>query len=181
MLRWLVASLVVFPVVLVAPALALETGDDAVIRHRLLKREFRQVERDLLRLAQRLEVSRTSEDREKAAVLRKVLDTASTEGVAAKFDKLLARLKAPVTLGDLAKMLDENKDLVTDLRTLGELLQVERLEETDATGEQRPSADVLSLLRQLHAIEAGLNKEYEDLRNLYQSVRKRPLNLFDDD
>jgi hypothetical protein len=99
------------------PSAALE---EAALKQERLARQFRDFESALLRLAQRMEQSTNPEDREKAAILKKAIARAATDGVTTKFDRLIALLKEEraLNLDDLQKARSVNKDLAEDIRAI---------------------------------------------------------------
>ncbi|HEV3255723.1 MAG TPA: hypothetical protein VG013_02465, partial [Gemmataceae bacterium] len=126
------------------------TIEDAAIKQERLSRQFREFEGALLRLAQRMETSPKPEDREKAAVLKKAIEKAMTEGVDTKFDKLVNLLQTSkaITPDALQKVMDQNKDLANDIRTILAILLTDNRDEELRKEKER----IQDLIKRLNAI-----------------------------
>ena len=99
--------------------------EDAATQQERLKRQFDEFKQKLLVLAQRMENSTKTEDREKAKVLRKAIQTASEEGVETRFSSLIERLRGSDTFKNtdqLSEALEENKQIQKILLDIMELL-----------------------------------------------------------
>ena len=91
-----------------------------------LKRQYLEFRQSLLRLAQNLELSTRPEDKDKAEMLRKVLEQAQKGGTDTKFAKLIEHLRSPAIKSDLTKLgeaADVNEALRRDLATLLKILE----------------------------------------------------------
>ncbi len=90
-----------------------------------LKVEFMEFKHSLLRLAQNLELSNKPENKDKAAMLRQVLQSAADKTVDAKFAKLIEILRSPKVVNDLTELQKAeqiNTELRRDLQTLLRIL-----------------------------------------------------------
>ncbi len=99
--------------------------EDAANQQEALKRQFDDFKQKLLGLAQRMENSTKSEDREKAKVLRLAIKKASEEGVETKFSSLIDTLKtndAFKNTEQLQEILKQNEELRKNLRDIMDLL-----------------------------------------------------------
>lgn len=91
-----------------------------------LKRQYLEFRQSLLRLAQNLELSTRPEDKDKAEMLRKVLEQSQKGGTDTKFAKLIEHLRSPAIKSDLTKLgeaADVNEALRRDLATLLRILE----------------------------------------------------------
>ncbi|NDH05991.1 hypothetical protein EBX93_08700 [bacterium] len=90
-----------------------------------LKQQFKDFTTDLLRLAQRLENSPKTEDRDKAQALKNALKAASEQGIEVKFTTLILALKtsnAFKNIDTLQGVLTQNQEIRDDLRKLIDVL-----------------------------------------------------------
>src|SRR5262249_45440066 len=78
--------------------------DGAADEQERLKRQFEDVRQSLLRLAQRLDSSRSPEDKERAKTIKAALEQAGQMDINSKFSTLIATLKESNTFKDLDKL-----------------------------------------------------------------------------
>lgn len=126
---------------------------EAAIKQEQLARQFREFEAALLRLAQRMELSSKPEDREKAVILKKAIELASTEGTDTKFDKLVKLLKDKdsLNLQDLDRAQNANKDLAADLAKILAILMTDNRD-----------AELREKIRELNEMLKRLNQVIRD-------------------
>src|SRR5437868_13470550 len=94
--------------------------DEAAIRQERLKDQFGNFKTSLLNLAQRLERSSRSEDRERAVILKKAIETASAKGIDHQFMSLIHLLKEnkALSLNEVKDAMDQTKLLADDIHAL---------------------------------------------------------------
>jgi hypothetical protein len=129
-----------------------------------LSRRFRDTRVDILRAAQRLDRGTDTADRAHAAALRKALQSFQDSGVDARFDKGIAAIKAPATLGlaDVNQALEQLEPLPEKLRDVLENLATDR-------------ADLPALLNARSAYLVRLQGELQDgIARLSQSIEAKP-------
>src|SRR5205085_4318524 len=82
--------------------------------------QFQEFEATLLRMAQNLEKSSRREDRERAAVLKEAIRTASQLGTDQKFDALIELLRSndKVDLNEIKEAMQQSKIVADDIRVL---------------------------------------------------------------
>jgi hypothetical protein len=99
-----------------------KTGDrdDAAIRQESLQRQFGDFKTALFRLAGRLEISSRQEDRERAVVLKKAIETASSKAIDHQFDTLIHLLKEnkALSLNEVKEAVEQSKLLADDIHAL---------------------------------------------------------------
>jgi hypothetical protein len=118
----------------------------AAFEQERLRRQFGDLQRSLLTLAQRYEKSSKAEDREKAIVLRQAIDLATREGIDNQFNKLVATLTSSgITLQEINSAIGQNEQLARTLREMIAILltdsQAAKLKE-----EQKRLAELLKML-----------------------------------
>jgi hypothetical protein len=118
----------------------------AAFEQERLRRQFGDLQRSLLTLAQRYEKSSKAEDREKAIVLRQAIDLATREGIDNQFNKLVATLTSSgITLQEINSAIGQNEHLARTLREMIAILltdsQAAKLKE-----EQKRLAEILKML-----------------------------------
>jgi hypothetical protein len=92
---------------------------DFAVDQEILSRQFREFEKALLRLAQRLETSTKPEDRETAVKIKKAIQLASDSQVDNKFDNLVKILKSKsLSLQDIREAMNQNKVLGDDIEAI---------------------------------------------------------------
>lgn len=99
--------------------------DDLRLREQILSRTYQEFERALLQLKQRLERSGKKEDKDKAAVLGRVLDTSRDSSIAVKFEQMVDYLQKNkfANLGDMKIAADQAKALADDLRKILDMMR----------------------------------------------------------
>jgi len=114
-----------------------------------LRQQFSAFQQSLLSLAQRLEKSAKTEDREKAAALRQAIELASREGVDTQFTKLVTTLTSSgVTLRDLESAIGQNEQLRKTLREMIDIL----LSDNQAGKLKEEQKRLQALLKMLDAV-----------------------------
>src|SRR5262249_4419275 len=100
-------------------------ADVAASKQSNLQRQFSDFEGALMRLKQRLSESPRQEDRQKAIILQKALETANKEAVDVKFSKLVQLVQDSKTFADLNKIqqaIDYNQQLMEDVKLILNIL-----------------------------------------------------------
>jgi hypothetical protein len=94
--------------------------DEDAIKEEHLAQQFNEFKSSLHALAQRLERSSKPEDRERAATLKKAIETASKEAVDHKFTKLIDLLKVnkQLNLNEIKEAMDQSKMLADDIEAI---------------------------------------------------------------
>ena len=92
--------------------------DELAIQEAMLKRQYAEFEDSVLKLAQRLKRSSKLEDRERAAVLEKVLEESSKSSILVQFEQIVDHLKKSQLTGsgDTGIALAQANKLADDLR-----------------------------------------------------------------
>jgi hypothetical protein len=116
-----------------------------------LQRQFSDFEGALMRLKQRLSESPRQEDRQKAIILQKALETANKEAVDVKFSKLVQLVQDSKTFADLNKIqqaIDYNQQLMEDVKLILNILLTDNRDEQLREERKR----VEEMLRRLNQI-----------------------------
>ncbi|MCI0380664.1 MAG: hypothetical protein L0215_24020 [Gemmataceae bacterium] len=125
--------------------------DDIRLREQILRSQYAEFESSLLKLKQRLERSSKQEDRDRAAVLAKVLEFSKDSGIGVQFEQLVQFLKDNQfkAVGDMKIALDKSNKLADDLREI-----LNRLREDTKHAKLRDEIDLLKGL--IKKIEAAI-------------------------
>ncbi|MCI0639994.1 MAG: hypothetical protein L0Y72_12095 [Gemmataceae bacterium] len=125
--------------------------DEIRLREQILRSQYAEFENSLLKLKQRLERSSKQEDRDRAAVLGKVLDFSKDAGIGVQFEQLVQFLKDNQfkAVGDMKIALDRSNRLADDLREI-----LNRLREDTKHAKLRDEIDLLKGL--IKKIEAAI-------------------------
>src|SRR5262249_55353969 len=99
--------------------LALEKSEAALDQERLAG-QFREFEAALLRLAQRLERSSKSEDRDRAATLNAAIKKSREAGIDTRFETLISLLRASksVDFAEMQEAMEQSKILANDIKAI---------------------------------------------------------------
>lgn len=94
--------------------------DALTLKKEIDARKFREFQQALLALAHKYERSHKPGDRDKAANIRKALETASAAGVDTRFDRLIGLLKTSQDLNyqEVKEAMELNRMLVQDIRAI---------------------------------------------------------------
>jgi hypothetical protein len=135
--------------------------DDTAVRQAQLKRQFEQFRLQLALVAGRME-NGSAKDREKARALRAALEVASVQGVAGKFEAIIALLTGKGADQDsdvLLEVLRTNAELRKDLQRMLALIGGDRDKEL---AQQRDRAlALLAKLKELRGKQARLQARVE--------------------
>jgi len=146
--------------------------EEATIKCERLARQFREAEANLLRECQRLEKSDKPEEREKARVIKKVLEKKEQTGVDAQLTKLIRVLKnidTPPNLDDLKAVAKPTSEVIVELRAVRMYVSNYRLE---LLREQRKTLD--NMLKQLHEqIRQAEGKDQDDVLKKLKDMTKK--------
>jgi hypothetical protein len=116
----------------------------------ILARQFRDFEKALLRVAQRLETSNKPEDRDQAAKLKKAIQLASDSQVDNKFEKLIGILKSSKALSiqEIKGAMEQNKMLADDIQAIINLLLADSRED-EIKKEKKRLEDLIKKLEEI--------------------------------
>jgi len=98
--------------------------EQALLQQTIISQKYKTFEQSLRLVAQRLERSSKREDKEKAAVILKAIETASKAGVEVRFSKLITVLKDSKTgsVNDVQEAIDQGEQIIKDLEAILDLL-----------------------------------------------------------
>src|SRR5262249_50083589 len=101
--------------------------DNATLTQERLQRQFKEFTQTLLRLAQRMESSGKPEDAQKALILKRAIEKASTANTEMKFEKLITILRESkeLNLDELANASLTNKELLKDINEILAILMTD--------------------------------------------------------
>jgi len=159
---------------------------EAAIKQDQLKRQFDEFKQSLLRLAHRLESTGKSEDKDKAAILKKAISVASEQAVDTKFTSLVAALKNSDSfkqIDKLGELMTQNEDLRLDIKKLIELLLSDD-RDTALTKERMETEKLLERIKEIiakqeraRAMTEQSKKAKEDLARDQSKVTKETKDL----
>jgi hypothetical protein len=107
-----------------------KTVDEAAVEQEKLATQYRSFELAMLHLAQRLERSDKSGDRERAAILKEAIKKSSEVGISHKFETLIGLLRTTkaASITELSEAMTQSKMLADDIQAILDILLTDNRE-----------------------------------------------------
>ena len=103
-----------------------EVREETAIQERILARQFKEFQEQLLKLVQRLDRSPRAEDKERAAHLHKVLDQSQDSSISIRFERIATFLKKDnLVLADMKQAAQDTAMLADELQRLVDLMRAD--------------------------------------------------------
>jgi hypothetical protein len=156
---------------------------DFAVDQEILSRQFREFEKALLRLAQRLETSTKPEDRETAVKIKKAIQLASDSQVDNKFDNLVKILKSKsLSLQDIRDAMNQNKVLGDDIEAIINALRADS-RDAELKKERKRLEDLIrkleDIIRKQKVVRAQTESGKTEKRPLIEAQKKVTKNTAD--
>ena len=132
------------------PTDAAKAPADLSVDQEILARQYRDFEKALLKLAQRMEASTKPEEREKAANLKKAITLSGERDIKGRFDKLILTLKSTkgLSLQELDSAMKDSKMVADDIRLIIQLLQADTRDD-ELKREKKRLMDLIKALEEV--------------------------------